>query len=517
VAPPKQKLTPEDVDRLVAKMRDDEAAALLSKLKAEAEAKARVQADVDFGSFVRQCYPDFEENWHHTIMFEALQRFSRAVAERKSPRLMINMPPRHGKSSIATERFPVWHLAHYPSHEIMVASNTQDLANIFSRSARALATDFQGQFPGLAQGTTWGVEQWRVKGGGCYTAVGAGTAIQGKGAHILVIDDILSGQQAAMSDLQRNTVWEWYRADAYSRRAPGAGVLCISTRWHLDDPPGRMLAIAEQTGEKWEVISLPAIAEHDEKYRKAGEALHPARFPLAELEVSRAMDPGWFAAMYQQNPVPRSGGLFKRDWLAWDENGQPIHRFDDHPQRPETPWDEVAITVDTGFKAKESADPTAILVWGRRGPKFCLLDAHVQRMDLPTLREVFRLMVIKWPQAGLKLIEERASGVDLIADMKSQISGIVPYDPAGDGDKFARANRVTPYFAAGDVLFPQDRYAPWLRAYVEELANFPYAKHDDQVDATSQLLSHWTAKGTIKHSNRGLELLLRQFGPAAFA
>ncbi len=176
--------------------------------------------------FVRRTYPNFKENWHHLLLFERLQAFSQAVADGKSPRLIVEMPPRHTKSTIVSQRFPVWHMGRNPSHDVVCASYGQTLANKHSRAARSVCADSAMLWPGVAlDDSRKAVEEWQVASGGTYRAVGVGGGLTGMGAHVAIIDDPIKDWREAQSALVRQSVQDWYDSVLTTRLAPGAGVL----------------------------------------------------------------------------------------------------------------------------------------------------------------------------------------------------------------------------------------------------------------------------------------------------
>jgi hypothetical protein len=257
----------------------------------------------------------YEAGWVHKDICARLEKFSLDVAERKSPRLMLCVPPRHGKSEIVSRNFPAWHLGKYPEHEFIACSYASDLALGFSRKVREIvrSTEYQMLFPEVELAKdSQRADQWNTTHSGGYAAAGVGGPITGKGASILVIDDPVKNREEADSESIRQSIWDWYTSTAYTRLAPGGVVLIIQTRWHDDDLSGRLLMqMAKEEGDDWEVIEYPAIATEDERYRRKGEALHPARYPLDALRrIKRAIGDRDWSALYQQKPVADDGDFF---------------------------------------------------------------------------------------------------------------------------------------------------------------------------------------------------------------
>src|SRR3990167_3851221 len=342
-------------------------------------AAARETARRRLIDFVAIAHRDYQAGWVHRDLCERLERFSSAAAAGLSPRLVVAMPPRHGKTRLVSQIWPIWHLARHPGHEFVAASYGQELADDNSRTAREVARSDRvlGVFPGLLpqrpgrrpsayrSGDVDRVNHWRVGGGGSYQAVGVGGPLTGRGAHIIGIDDPLKDRAEADSPARRRLVCGWYRSTAYTRLAPGGGVIITATRWHENDLTGQVLAEMAEDGDAWEVVSYPAIAEEDEPHRRIGEALHPERYPIDNLlAIQRAIGSREWAALYQQRPAPVAGGLFRREWFGRTYSFEPRT----------APFDEQAISVDATFKGTDTADFVCMQVWGRRGAQFYLLD-----------------------------------------------------------------------------------------------------------------------------------------------
>lgn len=170
-------------------------------------------------------------------------------------RLMLFVPPRHGKSELVTVRYALWRLLREPRMNVIIASYNQKLANRFSRKMKNLAAGLE-----LSR-SAYGAAEWETAAGGGVKAVGVGAGITGFGGDLVVIDDPVKSRREANSPVFRERVWDWYRDDIHTRLEPGAAVILIQTRWHDDDLAGRLLKDAEDGGEKWEVVRLPALAE----------------------------------------------------------------------------------------------------------------------------------------------------------------------------------------------------------------------------------------------------------------
>jgi predicted phage terminase large subunit-like protein len=498
------------------------AGAQVPTLEPDARDALQVQADLALSrvkliDFVRRVAgPSYHAGWVHREVCLALERFTADVAAQRSPRLILAMPPRHGKTRIVSQIFPVWYLGHNPGHEIACCSYGQELADDNSRAAREIARDERALdvFPGLTptqpakryyadyrRTDVDKIGMWKVGGGGSYKAVGVGGPLTGRGAHVLIIDDPFKDRQDADSVIKRRGVWSWYTSTAYTRLAPGGGVIVMATRWHEDDLTGKLIRAMTrppdggEIGDQWTVINFPAVAEVDEvnakgrALRRKGDALHPERYPLADLSrIRRSVGSREWASLYQQRPTPNGGNLWRREWFEGG-NGHPCRLFRTDPQR--MPMDEWALTVDCAFRKKEDSDFVSIQVWGRRGRhEYYLLDQRLERMSYVETKKAVRVMRAKWKQARIVLVEAKANGDALIDDLKDEIPGVIPYDP-GNTSKEARAELSAVAYEAGQVWVPDPEVYPWVGDFIDQLVAFPAAPNDDQVDAQAQLINRW--------------------------
>ena len=402
-------------------------------------------------------------------------------------RLIISMPPQEGKSQRAAIATPVWQLHRDPDTRIAVASYAQGLANRNGRAIRNAIVTHPDLGMAIAA-DNGAVSEWTLAGhDGGVLSVGRGAGITGRPVDLLIIDDPLKDRAEADSETIRNTCWDWWTDSLSTRLSPGAPVVLILTRWHEEDLAGRLLAAED--GHLWRVLNIPAQAETDDDPlgRQPGEFMVSARGrSVAQWEAIRVrVGARTWAALYQGRPSPAEGGLAKRDW--WQRYATPL--WEEHPDG--TCWaagfDELIISADLTFKGTANADRVAIGVWARRGAHAYLLDITVGRMEFVPTVAAFAKIAAKWPQATLKLVEDKANGPALMSMLAKRIPGIVPYDPGRIG-KVQRLLAVAPLIEAGNVHIPTDSLAPWADDYIEEHAGFPNAAHDDLVDMTSQAL-----------------------------
>jgi predicted phage terminase large subunit-like protein len=256
--------------------------------------------------FTEYTNPLYSRAQHHEQIAAKLE----AVERGEIDRLMIFMPPRHGKSELASKRFPAWCLGRNPQRQIIAASYNSDLANDFGRNVRNLVAEpeFGQVFPSVSLATdSAAANRMNTNHGGAYVAAGVGTAVTGRGAHLALIDDPFKDREEADSERRRDLVWDWYRSTLYTRLMPGGAVVLIQTRWHEDDLAGRLL---EHDAGQWDVLELPAIND-------AGEALWPEWYDLPALErIKSTIGPREWSALYQQRPQPDEGTFFKREWFG---------------------------------------------------------------------------------------------------------------------------------------------------------------------------------------------------------
>jgi predicted phage terminase large subunit-like protein len=432
-------------------------------------------AAIDLACYSVALWPGFEVAEHHRIIIEKLE----AVERGEIKRLMIFMPPRHGKSLLATQLFPAWYLGRRPDRGIITSSYSQDLADDFGRRVRNFLDEplHRATFPKckLSEDSR-AANRFGTTAGGTYFSVGVGAAITGRGAHLMLIDDPIKGAEEARSETVRRSLKEWYSSVARTRLQPGGAIVIIQTRWHEDDLAGWLLN--EHGGEGWDVLSLPAIAEMDEPFRKEGAALWPERFPVSELELIRRESGGavW-ASLYQQRPAAAEGAIFKRDhWRYYD-------------QLPE--MKRVILSVDTAFKTGTENDYSVIATWGEGQTGFYLLSLWRDRVEFPRLKQTLVSIAEQWKPRNV-LIEDAASGQSLIQELRDSTS--LPVKPIKvDRDKTARAYAVTPLCEAGRVYLPQS--APWLMQFLDEHSNFPNSRFDDTVDTTTQALNFLRGSG----------------------
>ena len=437
--------------------------------------------------FTCHTFPNYQAGWHHELLAEYLDQYISGNIKR----LIVTMPPRHGKSELVSRRLPAFILGKNPDATIIATSYTADLATRMNRDVQRIMDDpsYKQLFPetrlsganvrSIAQGTYLrNSDIFEVVGRrGYYKSAGVGGAITGMGCNYGIIDDPIKNRAEAESLTFRKMVYDWYISTFYTRLESNASILITMTRWHEDDLVGRLLDASKNDpgADQWVVLNLPATTEKPgtRDPRSPGEALWPEKYSDSELRsIKITLGTYDWESLYQQNPSSPEGMILERAW--WQYYRQAPNHFD-----------EIIQSWDCTFKDTDGTDYVVGQVWGKLGSNKYLLDQVRDRMDLPTTIRAIKNLSNKWPLAEAKYIEDKANGPAVIQMLKGQISGLIAVEP--EGGKVVRARAVSPTIEAGDVYLP-DRQS-WVNDFVEECAAFPNGKFDDQVDAMTQALN----------------------------
>jgi len=431
--------------------------------------------------------PKYQVGWFHRHLATKLEKFADDVKHRRSPRLIVNVPPQYGKSELCTRSFIPWYLGNNPSDHIILGSYAADLAVRMSTEARQTVEEARQWWPQLAPGPQWTSDFWRLHRGGSLRGVGRGGGISGMPAHILLIDDPMKDEEEARSPAIMRSYMSWFETAATARLQDGGGILIVSTRWGVHDPVGYHLETAKLPGVlPWEVVCYPAIAETDEYdgdtlLRRAGEPLSVERYSLETMRQRKAATTPWrWASVYQQRPVPEEGGIFTAAHFS--------QRYEVLP-----PLDGMAISGDLTFKGTNTSDFVVLQVWGWKGALCYLVDQVRARMTYPAAKQALKDLRAKYPQATTVIIEDKANGSAMVDELRPTMPGIVAWDP-GKTDKRGRVELYSlPRYAAQQVFFPASE--PWMHDFVTEHLGFlAGAANDDQVDAESQFFAWLTTR-----------------------
>ena len=446
----------------------------------------------------KRYYSDYVEYVHHgkyrhfrhtRLICNELQR----IADGEQRYIMIEMPPRHGKSMTVTETYPSFYIGKNPDKRVIVASYSDSLARSFGRKNRDKINEFAPDLFGVELSkANKANNDWSIEGhSGGMVATGIGGSITGKGADLLIIDDPFKNAEEANSQTIRDKVWDEWESTLSTRLHDGASVIVIMTRWHEDDIIGRLLKYSPRN---WSRLRLPAIAEDEDDLlnREIGEALCPELGfdeKWAEEKKTEVGSRTW-ASLYQQRPSPAGGGIFKRHWWKFyvpdTQTRAKLGLGDDVEILPKI-LDKVCQSWDCTFKDSKKSDFVAGHVWARKKADFFLLDREHDRLNFPNTIKAIRQMSEKWPDAKAKYIEDKANGSAVIQTLQHELSGIIAVEP--DGGKEARANAVSPLVEAGNVYLPHPAWRPWTNDIIEEATAFPNGAHDDDVDAMTQALN----------------------------
>ena len=446
------------------------------------------KSQANFLTFVKEMWPGFIDGRHHKVMAKKFEE----IANGKTKRLIINMPPRHTKSEFASYLLPAWFLGKYPEKKVIQTSHTAELAVGFGRKVRNLVDSdvYKDVFPAVAlQSDSKAAGRWATNKGGDYFAIGIGGAVTGKGADILIIDDPHSEQEAALSETNPeiyDKTYEWYTSGPRQRLQPGGAIVVVMTRWSKRDLTGQVLkAAAQRDGEDWEVIEFPAILP-------SGKPLWPEFWPLEQLEALKNELPnGKWMAQYQQEPTSDVNAIIKREWWKiWDHEDPPHCEF-------------LIQSWDTAFLKTQRSDYSACTTWGvfyktddtgMQQANIILLNAFKRRMEFPELKQRALEEWKEWEPDAL-IVEAKASGQPLIFELRAMGIPVQDFVPSKGNDKIARLNAVADMFASGMVWVPNTH---WAEELIEEVASFPSGEHDDLVDSTTQALMRYRKGGFIR-------------------
>lgn len=459
----------------------------------------------DLRAFTKATFPEYEINWHHEIFFNYLNAF----IQKKIRRLMVFVPPRHGKSELTSRRLPaLWH-GLYPNDELMAVSYNNNLASDMTKDVqRIMDTDaYKRIFPmvkippnGSKTGYSRNANEHEIMPfqhpdklytwyTGSYKSAGVGGSFTGKGANACFIDDPVKNRQDADSASYREMMFKFYASTIRTRLEGEGSILITQTRWHESDLSGKLLQLAKSDPEsdQWVVLSLPAIKEeegHPDDHRMIGEPLWPSKFSLKNMLATKAsVGTREWAALYQQTPRIDGGNIIKQEHM----------RF--YKVLPDK-FDEVIQSWDFASKDKSNSDYVVGTVWGRIGMNRYLLAMVRGRFSFPVSVQKVIDVSNEFPKAYKKLFEAKANGPAVEQTLRNSMQGIVMIEPRGD--KVARLNAVAPMFESGHVWVPDESIAPWINVWIDEHLSFPFGTNDDIVDTTSQALDYLRHTGPIR-------------------
>jgi len=452
---------------------------LSQRIKAERD-RRRNAADSLIG-FTTYTLPKYRAADHHLRLAAGLE----AVESGEIDRLMVTMPPRHGKSELVSRRFPAWFLGRNPEAAIIAASYNAELAADFGRKVREIIQSDAARrvFRDLdLRGDNKAADRFGTTEGGEYFAVGVGGATTGRGADVFLIDDPVKNREDADSEAKRRAAKDWYRSTAYTRLMPGGRIVMVLTRWNEGDLAGWQLEEMAAGGDQWHRIDMPAI-------NSAGEPLWPQRYPLPALErIRRAVGPRDWSALYQQRPAPETGDYFRREWL------RPVAKMPPKESLRIYGASDYAVTSDGG-------DFTVHVVLGMDADgRLWLLDLWRRQAASDVWIEAFCDLAKQWrPLGWAEETGQIKAGVGPFLDRRQRERGayVARTQFPTRGDKAVRAQSIRGRMALEGLHIPAG--APWRADFEAEMMSFPAGKHDDQVDAlglVGQLLDRMVKAAT---------------------
>jgi predicted phage terminase large subunit-like protein len=492
--------TQADIDLLLANVDnlDEAELAELDTLVGDLAERQRIHTlQTDLIAFCCHMQSDYKVGAHHKKLAHLLED----IEARRKDRICVSVPPRHGKSMLVSTYYAAWYLGRNPNHKVMLVSHTTDLAVDFGRKVRNLINSaaYTEVFPdvGIASDNK-SAGRWNTTQGGEFYATGVGSALAGRGAHMLLIDDphseqdVLNGNYGVFSK-----AYEWFAYGARTRLMPGGAVAVVHTRWHQEDLIGRLIRDMTQnpTADQYEVFEFPAIMQipkfDDEGNETAVEkALWPEFFDLPALHRTKASMPVFqWNAQYQQNPTAEEAAIVKREWWrVWTSDDPPDCEY-------------IIMSLDAAAETNNRADYTSITTWGvffneeEDMHNIILLNAIKDRFEFPELKRVANEEYALWEPDSF-IVEKKSAGVALYQEMRRSGVPVQEYTPhRGSGDKMARLNSVSDIISSGICWVPTRR---WAEEVVEEIAGFPFMSNDDHVDSTVMALMRFRQGGFLR-------------------
>jgi len=449
-------------------------------------------------------YKGWQDTAHGSLLISHLEDLER----RGIRRLIVEMPPRAGKSVIVSRLFPSWYLGRHPEHDVILASYGDSLAVSHGRAVRDLVQSHEYPFSMRLRADVKAAGQWQTEAGGGLIGVGVGSGITGRGGNLIIVDDAVKDRQDAESEVMRDRTWDWWQDVLLTRLMDDGVIVVMMTRWHEDDLVGRILD--SPGASDWTRLRIPYIAEPgDVLGRPVGQTLDVFG-EVPSVEKGEISSYG-FSALYQQNPTPSGGGVFRAEWMQRRYTAQGLSDIIERAHKFT-----VVMSIDTGGKPGVGHDPSAISVWGTDGISFYLLDSWADTVEYADVKDQITEMWWEW-RPRLAFIEDATHAAPIISDMKRG-TGVNVAAVRPKGSKWVRADAVSPLFQAGRVVLPER--ASWLDAWMHEHLGFPNAAHDDRVDTTSLALTELTSiignprpiplAGVDREQERGAERVMRE-------
>jgi predicted phage terminase large subunit-like protein len=471
----------------------------VERMVEELDRRQRLQAAKDdLIAFCLRMDPNYKVGLHHRQLADQLMAIEAGVSDR----ICVNIPPRHGKSQLVSTYYPAWFIGRNPGKKVMLVSHTTDLAVDFGRKVRNIIDSevYNEIFPATKlSADSKSAGRWTTSTGAEFYATGVGSALAGRGADLLLIDDPHSEQDILNGNFTAfDKAYEWFAFGARTRLMPGGRVAIVHTRWHESDLTGRLVQdmTNNEDADQYDVVEYPAIfeVEDPETHEVIQKALWPEFFDLPALLRTKASMPVFqWNAQYQQNPTGEEASIIKREWWRlWPDDTPPAVEY-------------IIIALDAAAEAHNRADFTSLTTWGvffneeENAHNIILLNAIKERLEFPELKALALEEYRAWEPDAF-IVEKKSSGTPLYQEMRRAGILVQEYTPvrgttSNPNNKMARLNSVADIISSGIVWVPPKR---WAEELVEEVAGFPFAKNDDQVDTTIMALMRFRQGGFIR-------------------
>lgn len=434
----------------------------------------------NFLDYCKYTIPEFKVGKFHNFMSSKIEDFlaDKLLTENGDPVkiLCLSMPVQHGKSVFLTQSLPSYYIGKNPTKKSIIISYGDDLARSFGRKNREKINEFGNGLFGIKfskeQDTDLEIAEYK----GSIISRGVLAGITGQSADLILVDDPIKNRAEAESETYRNRIYDEFLSSIYTRLSAKGKIIIIMTRWHIDDLIGRIM---NEMSDKAVYYNIPLEAEENDILgRKVGEALFPEIgknedwvASTKKVYISQEGQRAWLS-LYQGQPVAIEGNLIKREYFRF---------YSVLPSK----FDEMLQSWDMTFKDSNGSDFVVGTVWGRKGPNKYLIDLVRARMDFVGSMSAVMEMSARYPEAYIKLIEDKANGTAIINVLSQKIEGIMPITPKES--KLARLQAILPMLEAGNVYLPAN--AVWVEEFINECLQFPNGKNDDQVDSMSQALA----------------------------
>jgi len=431
--------------------------------------------------------------WKSAPHFELINSKLLQILDGGTNKMIVNLPPRHGKSELISFYFLVWYSFIYPYNNLIFVSYNQGIAKYFGNKVINLIEEKGSKYGVILNKRSKSSKEFVIdKYGGTYSFTGIGGTLTGKGANLIVIDDPIKNNQDAFSKTKRENLWDWYQSTLFTRLEPNSKLLLVMTRWHQDDICGRLLEKMEKQPQSWDLLKLPILAkENDLLNRKSGQLLWEGRFELSEiLERKETLGDFWFSALYQQEPNISNGEIFKKQYFRYFEIefieekkylilnkssiNQRVIKLDDC---------KIFVTMDLAISTKTKADWTVLLVFAvTKDNDIMILDIIREKVEPIEHINLIQQCYNKYKPIliGIEKVQYQTSLIKEGLKIGLPIMELIP-----NGEKWVRALPMGARMQSEKVYFLNT--AKWLASFEDELMSFPNGNHDDQVDAFSYI------------------------------